>query len=171
MTHKILLIYTWFVRSLLFFAPDQPNIMRIRGWLYSLAMEDCGFDFQVAHSATLLSLEKLNVGDNVYIANNTSIFSNGGLTIEDGVLIAPGCVISTSNHTLEKGGFRFGKREEKPVFIGAGSWVAANCTIVAGARLPKQSMLAANSCLTRQFYKDCYMYAGVPANEVKNLGR
>jgi maltose O-acetyltransferase len=169
MKHKLLLLYTWFVKVMCFFLPDQPNIMRLRGWLYSFAMEGCGYNFQVGHSAMLSSLENLSVGNDVYIAPNTTVLANGGLMIGDGVLIAPGCVISTSNHTIENGSFRFGEREEKPVFIGSGSWVAANCTIVAGAHLPKHSLLAANSCLSGQFTNDFYIYAGIPAKGIKKI--
>ena len=86
MKHKLLLLYAWFIQSLLFFMPDYPLLMRFRGFLYGLGMKSCGRNFQVAHSAIINTLEGLSVGDNVYVANYSVILSKG-VDIGDNVLI------------------------------------------------------------------------------------
>ena len=86
MKHKVLLVYSWFVRTVLFFLPDFPLFMRFRGWLYGLGMKKCGKDFQVTHSAVLNTIDMIVVGDNVYIANFCSLIANGVIEIGDNVL-------------------------------------------------------------------------------------
>ncbi len=170
MKHKFLLIYTWFVRSITFFLPDAPILMRFRGYLYSFGMKKCGSNFQVSHSVIINTLEGLSVGNNVYVANFTVILSKH-IQLEDDVLIGPSCVFSSSNHILENGSFRNLSESGKEVIIGSGSWVAANCTILSGAVLPKGSVLAANSALTSKL--DCNLplsiYGGNPAKFIKQI--
>ena len=50
MKHRLLLLYSWLVKTVLFFFPDVPLIMRFRGFLYGLGMPSCGSNFQVAHN-------------------------------------------------------------------------------------------------------------------------
>ena len=63
MKHRLLLLYSWLIKTMLFFFPDIPLIMRFRGFLYSLGMPSCGSNFQVAHNVTLNSIEGLTVGN------------------------------------------------------------------------------------------------------------
>ena len=147
MTHKVLLIYTWFVRTILFFLPDIPVIMRFRGWLYSLGMKHCGYDFQVTHDARLITLQEISVGRNCFIGNNTLVFAsiNGEISLADEVQIGPHCVIISDNHTIKDGSFRYGKTDNGVIRIGFGSWIGANSTVLKGAILPPSSVLGANS--------------------------
>ena len=57
MKHKFLLLYSWFVRTIMYFLPDIPFIMRFRGFLYGVGMKKCGKDFQVTHNAIIKELE------------------------------------------------------------------------------------------------------------------
>lgn len=171
MKHKFLLIYTWFVRIFLFFLPDIPFIMRFRGFLYGLGMKKCGKNFQVTHDANIKGLQNIIIGSNCFIGNNTKIFGSGEIIIEDEVLIAPNYVIISSNHTLENGSFRYGKRDRGQIIINAGSWIASNCTIQKGSILPKGSVLAANSFLNKKYYIPYSIYAGNPAKRICEYGK
>ncbi|MBO7617865.1 MAG: acyltransferase [Bacteroidales bacterium] len=170
MKHKILLVYSWFIRTLLFFLPDIPLFMRMRGWLYGLGMQNKGKNFQVTHSAILNTLEMISVGNNVYIANFCSLIANGIITIGDNTLFGPGVVVSSGNHRFENGHF-IKQSDKKNVVIGKNSWVAANCTIVGGATLPESSILAANSVLTSKLDETISggLYGGTPAKFIKHL--
>ena len=146
--------------------PNIPIFMRFRGWLYSLMMKSCGKNFQVASSAIINSLAGLEVGDNVYIAHNSVILGTS-IKIENNVLIGPNCVVSSSNHTFNNGSFRFAPLKVNKVLLKQGSWVAANCTVVAGAVLPEQSILAAGSVLNKKFTESKQVYGGVPAKKIE----
>ena len=169
MKHKFCLIYSWLIRSLLFFLPDIPIIMRFRGFLYSVCMGSCGKNFQVTQNAILRSLDTLYVGKNVYIANNCVVLGGGKILIEDDVLIGPNTVIASRNHTKAGDSFRYGKSYSGKIVIGKGAWVSANCTIVTDSFLPNGSILAANSVITKKFSKPNSLYAGAPAKFIKEL--
>lgn len=62
MKHKLLLAYSWFVRTILFFLPDMPLVMRFRGFLYGLGMAKRGKNIQVTHDAILRDLENMSLG-------------------------------------------------------------------------------------------------------------
>lgn len=170
MKHVLLLIYCWFIRTSLFFLPDIPLFMRLRGWLYGLGMHSRGRNFQVAHSTILNTIEMVSVGDNVYMANFCSLIANGRIIIGDNTLFGPSVVVSSGNHMLKEGRI-LKQSDKKDVIIGKNSWVAANCTIVGNAILPDSCILAANSVLTSHLdktEKGC-IYGGTPARFIKKL--
>lgn len=167
MKHRLILLYSWAVRVLLFFLPDVPFIMRFRGLLYSFAMKKCGRNFQVAHNVILNSIEGLSVGDNVYIAMNNVVFSHGIIIIEDNVMFGPSCTITSGNHTFLNGSYRYGEPIEKPIIIMEGAWIGANCVILPGVKFPPRSVLAAGAVLTSSIDDVEGIYAGVPAKLIK----
>lgn len=165
MKHKLLLLYSWFVRISLIWLPDMPLTMRFRGWLYGLAMKKCGQDLQVAHNAIVKDLENISVGSHVYFAPATCIYGN--LIIGDEVQVAMGSVVISGNHTSVNGSYRYGPSDMGITSIGRGAWVGANCTLLKGAYLPENSVLAANSCLTKSMTIPNAIYGGVPAKFIK----
>lgn len=170
MKHTFAIIYSWFIRSILFFLPDIPCFMRLRGFCYSLAMPQCGANFQVAHSAVLNGLDQLYVGKDVYIANFCSFISNGNIYIGSEVLFGPSVVISAGNHTFDGESYRHRASSKMDVHIEEGSWIAANVTIVGGSTVPKKSIIAANSCVsTKMELQEHALYGGVPAIFIKEL--
>tara|TARA_R110002033_G_scaffold159077_2_gene195356 strand:- start:180 stop:695 length:516 start_codon:yes stop_codon:yes gene_type:complete len=169
MKSKVLLIYSWFVRSLLFFLPDMPILMRFRGFLYSFGMAECGKDFQVTHDAILRGLQNLSVGNNVFIGNHTILLASDKIKIENEVLIAPHCTIVSGDHTSLNGSFRYGPSKTGEIFIAQGSWIGTNCTVGMNSVVPNGSILGANSFLNKKFDQEKSLYAGSPAKLIKRL--
>jgi len=143
--------------------------MRFRGFLYGLFMKSCGQDFQVTHDSILRGIEKISVGRHCFVANGTFIMGNGEIIIEDEVMIGPNSVIIADNHTYSNGSFRYGKPKKGKIFLGKGSWIAANCTVQINSSLPQGSVLAANSFLNRSFSLSDSIYGGIPARYIKSL--
>ena len=169
MKNKVLLIYSWFVRSLLFLFPDMPILMRFRGFLYSFGMASCGKDFQVTHDAILKGLQNLTVGNNVFIGNHTIILASFNIEIANEVLIAPHCTIVDGVHTSLNGSFRYGPPKSGAVSICSGAWIGANSTITINSFLPRGSVLGANSFLNKKFNQELSFYTGSPAKFIKKL--
>lgn len=163
---KISILYSWFIRSLFILFPDHPYLMRLRGFMYSFLMKSCGKNLQISSSVIIKPLSNLEFGDNVYIAPNTVIFAEY-LKIEDDVIIGPNCLISGGNHCFDGFSFRNKPSTSSKVLIEAGSWVGGNSTILSGAILPKQSILAAGSVLSNKYSKKFCVYGGVPAKKIK----
>ena len=170
MKRKLLLIYCWFIRIILFPLPDIPLFMRFRGWLYGFAMRKRGIDFQVTHDAIIKDIWGISVGSHVFVGNGTVIMGSGTIDIEDEVQFAPHCIVISGNHTLMNGSFRYGKGDSGHIQIGRGSWVAGNSTIQRGSKLPAGSVLSANSFLNKDFEEPLSLYGGVPAKFIKKIG-
>lgn len=168
MKHRLLLLYTWFVRLVLIWLPDQPFTMRFRGMLYGLAMPSCGSDFQVSGSVVLRNLENIIIGNNVYLAPGVIINAIDRVILGNEVMLGFNAIIVTGNHTRHENSFRYGTSAKMPIEIGAGSWIGANSTILPGAGIGQCSVLAANSALTKSV-PDYSVYGGVPAKFIKNL--
>ena len=170
MLHKFLLLYAWLVRSFLFFLPDVPFIMRIRGFLYGLGMRRCGRNFQVAHSAIINGLDRCCIGKNVYIANSCNLILNGTLEIGNEVILGPAVLVSTGNHQFDGDSYRFSSSLQDPVIIGKGCWIGGNSTILGGTLVPEKSIIGAGSVVTK---KSCSsvsgIYAGCPAKLIKEI--
>jgi len=169
--NKIILIYEWFIRTVLYFLPDIPIFMRFRGWLYSFSLQKCGYNFQITHNAIVRSSYSISIGNNVYIANNCVLLGGGIMELEDEVMIGPNCVIATRKHTQQNNSFRYGKAIIGTISIGRGAWIAANCTIVTNSLLPDYSVLGANSMLNKIFLNENSLYAGTPAKFIKKIER
>ena len=165
---NFLLLYSWFVSLLLSWLPDAPLTMRLRGFVYSFALNDCGKNFQVASRVIIRGLANLRIGDNVYIGPNSFINCHELIEIHDEVLIGPNCVITSGNHSNHNKSFRFSKSITAPISIGKGSWIAANCTIIAGVSIKNNVLIAANSCVTKSTTESS-IYGGVPAKFIKKL--
>lgn len=164
--NKISILYSWFVRTSTFFLPNHPFFMRFRGFLYSLMMDECGKNFQVASTVIFNSLKGMRVGDNVYIAPN-NIFITTNISIENDVILGPGSVYSGGNHQFDGNSFRkLPSKSNGPLILRQGSWVAANCTITSGSILPKNSILAAGAVLNRALAEELTIYGGIPAKKI-----
>lgn len=173
MKHKLLLLYSWFVRTLLIWLPDVPFIMRFRGWLYGLGMRSCGKNFQVAHNVIINGLEGFSVGENTFINNNCTILSTYGISFESEVIVGPGCVFSANNHLPKGNSFRYGGRKTAPISIGKGSWIAANCTILLGSNIPNYSLVAAGAVFLEKSSTEpkdsgC-VWGGIPARKITTI--
>jgi acetyltransferase-like isoleucine patch superfamily enzyme len=164
--HKFLLLYSWFIKTITVILPDQPSIMRFRGWLYSFGLSSCGINFQVSSSTVIRNLENITVGQNVYLAPNVVLNAIGSVLLDDEVMVGFNSVIVSGNHTRINGSFRFGKSKTSPIHISKGVWIAANCTITAGTRIGEGILIASNSSVSGVFL-DCKMIGGVPAKQIK----
>lgn len=169
MKSKLLLLYVWLIRTILFFFPDIQFFMRIRGFLYGLFMKSCGKDFQVTHDAIIKDLFGISVGKHVFVGNGTVIMGSGTIVIEDEVQFAPHCIIISGNHTMKGGSFRYGEGDRGHIHIGRGAWVAGNSTVQRGSKLPAGSVLSANSFLNKVFEEPFSLFGGVPAKFIKRL--
>ncbi len=170
MKHKLLLIYSWFIRTLFYFFPDIPFFMKIRGFFYGLGMKKCGKNFQVTHSVILNSLENFIVENNIYIANNCNFIATACIVIKDNVIFGPSVVMASGNHSFLDNSFRYGKPIPKKIVIEEGCWIASNTTIVAGSRVPRFSIVGAGSVYNiAEPESEKALYSGVPSTLKKNL--
>lgn len=136
--------------------------MWFRGFLIRPCFKKCGRNLQIASNVTINCSNQMSVGNNVYFAHGCWINAYGNIIIENDVMLGPYTVISTGNHTLLDGSYRYGKQECSPVVIRYGSWVGANVTILSGVTIGKSACCAAGS-VVKSNVPDCTIVGGVPA--------
>lgn len=90
----------------------------------------------------------------------------GGITIEDDVLIGHNCVITTLNHEMTPS--KRADMRPAPVHIEQGVWIGANVTLCPGVRIGRGAVIAAGAVVTTDV--PAYTVAGgVPARTLKTL--
>lgn len=163
------MLYSGLVRLGLSPALDEiPALRRLRGWCYGRVMPRCGRNFQVSSDAILWGLEHLHVGHDVYVGPGVVIICLDRVTIGDGVLFGPYAVVSNGNHRFRDGAYQVGENDAAPVGIGAGSWIGANATVLAGVTIGRGVLVAANSAVT-QDVEDDDVVGGVPARRLRTV--
>ena len=111
-----------------------------------------------------------NLGNNVKIGNNVSIMYNvlmmsaGGITIEDGAMIAANCSLISNNHDPKDRAVI----TCKPVVIGKNVWVGANSIILPGVTVGENAIVAAGSVVTKDVPANT-LVGGVPAKFIKHI--
>lgn len=106
------------------------------------------------------------IGKNVFINHGCSILDLGGVTIDDDVLIAPNVTISSEGHPINP-------KERKtlvpnPVRIKRNAWIGANATILPGVTIGENSIVAAGAVVTKDV-PDNTIVGGVPAKIIKTI--
>lgn len=158
--HLVLLLTAWL--------PDNVVILRLRGFLAHFFLKSCGRNFRLGRSVTFYNPSKIEIGNDVYVAYGNWLMAGAEILIEDEVIIGPYCIIASSNHTKKGGSFRYGAPKRAPIKIGRGSWIAGQCSILAGTTVGQGALVAANSVVNGNI-EDDYLCAGSPAKQIKKV--
>lgn len=108
--------------------------------------------------------KNLEVGDDVDIALEVLITTNGGVKIGDRTLIGYRTQIISSNHVIpESRGRIFGAGHKgEPITIENDVWIGANCLILPGVTIGQGAVVGGGSVVTRNV-KPFTIVAGCPA--------
>lgn len=155
-------IPVWIVTVLTSWLPDIGPVIRFRGFLVSRILLGRPRSFTIGRDVTLLSLSRLRIGDNVYIAKGCWLNAIGGITLNDEVVLGPYVVMSSTNHGFDDGSVQRGGAHPAPIAIGRGSWIAAHAVVTAGTRVGSGVVVAANSVVTKDT-GDNEIVGGIPA--------
>ena len=110
----------------------------------------------------------IRIGRQVLINYNVSIMDRAKVTIGDYAMIAPGVVITTSNHPLDPQKRREFLGVADAVTIGDDVWIGANAVIVPGVTIGNNVVVAAGSVVTKDI-PDNTLVGGVPARKIRDL--
>lgn len=116
---------------------------------------------------SLISDRIVVLGDRCVIGRNSSI--NGHLSIEigDDVSLGPNVYVTDQNHAAIDPSLPIGRQAapERPVRIGAGSWIGTNAVILPGVTIGQRAIVGAGSVVTRNVPTGA-VAVGVPARVV-----
>lgn len=112
---------------------------------------------------------KLKIGNNVGIGRGVTICAVSDVEIEDNVMIAAHSFISDNSHGFDKIDIPIryqGLNNVRPIKIRNGSWLGWNSVIMPGVTIGKNSVIGANSVVTKDIPDYC-VAVGSPAKIVK----
>lgn len=108
------------------------------------------------------------VGRGVFINFGCTFLDQGGITIEDGVFIAPDVKILTEGHPEEP--TRRRTLVTAPVHIGRNVWIGAGAMILPGVTIGENAIIAAGAVVNKDVAANMIV-GGVPARELREIRR
>ena len=108
----------------------------------------------------------IHIGNNVFINAGCKFQDQGGIYIEDGVLIGHNAVLATINHMEDpekRAGMIF-----QPIHIEKKVWLGANVTVLPGVTIGEGSVIAAGAVVTKDVPANI-IAAGVPAKVIRKV--
>lgn len=107
---------------------------------------------------------KVKVGRNVIVMPGCLMMSAGGITIDDGAMIAANVQLISNNHDLYE-------RQVivcKPIHIGRNAWIGAGATILPGVTVGDNAVVGAASVVTHDVDADTVV-VGNPARFIRRI--
>lgn len=123
-----------------------------------------GENSRVGTPLTAVRPHMVKIGKNVVVMPGCLMMSAGGITIEDGAMIAANVQLISNNHDLYE-------RQVitcKPVHIGKNAWIGAGATILPGVTIGDNAVVGAASVVTKDVAPDTIV-AGNPAKFIKAI--
>ena len=110
----------------------------------------------------------LRLGNGVVLGRGSHVIADAPASIGDDVFCGPYVYITSTNHSYDDPRQPVGRQWPRsvPVEIGAGSWLGAGAVVLPGARLGRNTVVAAGS-VVRGEVPDHAVVAGAPARVVR----
>lgn len=108
----------------------------------------------------------IRIGKNVFINFDCVFLDLGGITIEDGVLIAPKVSLLSEGHPIavdHRHSLTVGH-----IHIKRKAWIGANATILPGVTIGENSVVASGAVVSKDV-PDNVIVGGIPAKVIKHL--
>lgn len=132
----------WILRSL----PGYEGVVLRYLFLKCTTKRLAGFCW-ISQGCTIANSHTLSIGKNFCTNRNVLIDAIGGIEIGDDANIGPNCVLLAHEHSmLTKASYASEQAyRRKPINIGSGVWIGANCFIKAGVTIGDKAVVGACS--------------------------
>ncbi|MEN9919106.1 MAG: hypothetical protein RL662_1542 [Bacteroidota bacterium] len=132
-------------------------------------LASCGDNTTIDKGAQIAFANCIFIANNVYIGPDSWISAQGGLLIEEGVIIGPRVRIHTMNHNYKHPEALpyDGVSILKKVSIKKNVWIGADVTLLPGVEVGEGSIIAAGSVVTKSIPPLCI----VGGNPSKKIGQ
>lgn len=123
-----------------------------------------GAGSRVEAPLTAIRPHLVQIGRNVVVMPGCLMMSAGGITIDDGAMIAANVQLISNNHDL----YERHVITCKPVHIGKNAWIGAGATILPGVTVGDNAVVGAASVVTHDVAADTIV-AGNPAKFIRRI--
>lgn len=145
------------------FNQTMPGTQEYRR-LMSVIFPTIGDGSRVATPLSGVRFHMVSIGSNVVIMPGCLMMAAGGITIDDGAMIAANVQLISNNHDLYE-------RQVitcRPIHIGKKAWIGAGATILPGVTVGDNAVVGAASVVTKDVPADTIV-AGNPARIIKRI--
>lgn len=133
-----------------------------------------GRDVRICSSAQFAGNGHIVIGDDVWIGAMDYLAATGAnvITIDSHCDLGPGVMILTGSHEITPAGDHIGGNGSgADVHIGAGCWLGARSTVLAGVELAPKTLVAAGAVVIESCEERCVLLTGVPASKKRSLSQ
>lgn len=106
------------------------------------------------------------IGKNVFINFDCVFLDLGGITIEDGVMLAPKVSLLSEGHPISPENRH--TLIPQSIHIKKNAWIGAGATILQGVTIGENSIVAAGAVVSEDV-PDNVIVGGIPAREIKKI--
>lgn len=132
------------------------------GLVRELFGDNLGHNVRVMPGLTGVCFHHVRIADDALIMNNCLMMGRGGITIEEGAMIAANVQLISNNHDLHERRILICK----PVRIGRNAWIGAGATILPGVTVGDNAVVAAGAVVTKDVPPDTIV-GGNPAKFIR----
>lgn len=112
-------------------------------------LKSCGKDSHFYGSVTVIRPERLSIGSNVHINNNTYINATGGVVIGDNTHISRNVTLYSYSHNYKGEALPYDDTTiEKPVTIGKNVWIGMDVKIIPGVTIGDGAVIGLGTVVT-----------------------
>lgn len=112
--------------------------------------------------------KNITIGNHVFFNSGCKFQDQGGITIDDGVLLGHNVVLATLNHCMIPE--QRANLESAPIHIGKNVWIGANAMVLPGVTIGDGAVIAAGAIVTKDV-PSFTVVGGSPAKKIKNVPR
>lgn len=125
---------------------------------------DMGEGSRISTPLMGVRFHQVKIGKEVIVMPGCLMMSAGGITIDDGAMIAANVQLISNNHDL----YERHIITCKPVHIGKNAWIGAGATILPGVTVGDNAVVGAASVVTKDVAPDTIV-VGNPARFIKRI--
>lgn len=110
----------------------------------------------------------IEIGENFYANHNLMILDGNKVEFGDNVFIAPNCGFYTAGHPLDYKRRNKGLEYAKPIKVGNNVWIGGNVVVLPGVTIGDNSVIGAGSVVTKDIPSNV-VAVGNPAKVIKEI--
>ncbi|WMJ73272.1 putative colanic acid biosynthesis acetyltransferase [Cytophagaceae bacterium ABcell3] len=154
----------WGIVYILFFRFSPRPLHAWRAFLLSLFGAKVGKGVHVYPGVNIWAPWNLELGDHCGIASDTTLYSQGKISIGAYAVISQGAHLCAGTHDYNQPGFPL---VTKPIHIGAHAWIAAEAFVHPGVTVGEGCVVGARSVVTKDMpeWMVCAGFACKPLKE------